>query len=338
MKIGICNLSGFSNRWIEYCKRKEISYKILNPYKNSIINDLKDCDIILWHFSHGKYKDVLFAKQLLYSAIYMGKKVFPDFNTSWHFDDKIGQKYLLEAIDAPFIPTYIFYTKQEAMQWINITTFPKVFKLRGGAGSSNVFLISNRQKARKMVCKAFGKGFSQFNRIGYFKERIRLVEEKKDSITGIFKGLGRLFIPTEYASMHGREKGYVYFQDFIPDNRYDIRTIFTDNKVFAIKRMVRANDFRASGSGNILYDRKEFDERCIKITFEIQNKLNTQSLALDFVFDANNNPLITELSYGYNYSIYDPCPGYWDVNLNWHEEKFIPQEWILEQMLKTAEK
>lgn len=66
----------------------------------------------MWHFSHIDYRDMLFAKQLLYSIQLMGKKVFPDFNTVWHFDDKVGQKYMFEAIGVPFIPTYVFMIKK----------------------------------------------------------------------------------------------------------------------------------------------------------------------------------------------------------------------------------
>ena len=65
----------------------------------------------MWHFSHRDYKDVQFAKSLLISLENSGKKVFPNISTCWHFDDKISQKYLLEAIGAPIVPTYVFSTK-----------------------------------------------------------------------------------------------------------------------------------------------------------------------------------------------------------------------------------
>ena len=53
----------------------------------------------------------------MFSVEASGKKVFPDFNTVWHFDDKVGQKYLLEALDLPLVPTWVFYDKTEALQW-----------------------------------------------------------------------------------------------------------------------------------------------------------------------------------------------------------------------------
>lgn len=335
MKIAIHNSAGsFSDRWIAYCKGNNIPYKIVNCYDNDIISQLDDCYALMWHHHHTNYKDVLFAKQLLYSLQASGKKVFPDFNTTWHFDDKVGQKYLLESIGAPLVPSYIFYTKKDALNWIETTSFPKVFKLRGGAGAANVKLIKSKKEARNLVKKAFGKGFSQFNRWNNLKERIRRFSEGKDNVLGIIKGIGRLFIPTEFAKMYSREKGYVYFQEFIPNNSFDIRVIVINNKAFAIKRYTRKNDFRASGSGNIVYDRKQIDERCIKIAFEVNKKLNSQCIAYDFVFDENNSPLIIEISYGFAVEPYDPCPGYWDSSFKWYNGKFNPQGMIIEQINK----
>ncbi|MDZ7775701.1 MAG: hypothetical protein U5L09_08955 [Bacteroidales bacterium] len=107
----------------------------------------------------------------MFSVQQSGKKAFPDFNTSWHFDDKVGQKYLLESIGAPIVPSYVFYSKKEALDWAHNTTFPKVFKLRGGAGSSNVKLIEKRKQAVKVINKAFGKGFPQYNKWDQLKNQ-----------------------------------------------------------------------------------------------------------------------------------------------------------------------
>ena len=118
MKIAIHHRPGsFSDRWIEYCKREGIEYKIVDCFQSDIIEQLKVCDALMWHHHHGDYKDVLFAKGLLFSLEQAGIKVFPDFNTGWHFDDKVGQKYLLEAINAPLVPSYVFYDKQSARDW-----------------------------------------------------------------------------------------------------------------------------------------------------------------------------------------------------------------------------
>ena len=116
----------FSDRWIEYCEKNSIPYKIVNCYRSDILEQLSDCDGLMWHWTLMDYKSTLFARQLTLSVKELGIKMYPDFNTSWHYNDKLGQKYLLESIKAPLVPSYVFYTKQEAVKWINETSFPKV--------------------------------------------------------------------------------------------------------------------------------------------------------------------------------------------------------------------
>lgn len=322
----------FKDQWIEYCNTNSIDYKIVNCYKPNIIQELTDCDALMWHHSHGNYKDVLFAKQLLYSLEQSGKKVFPDFNTGWHFDDKVGQKYLFESIGAPLVNSYVFYTKKESLEWIESTIFPKVFKLRGGAGSSNVKLVRTKEEAIRIVKKAFGRGFPQFDRWGYFKERIRKTREGKDSIIGILKGIGRLFISTEFAKMRGREKGYVYFQDFIPNNLVDYRLNVINGCCYGCQRQVRKGDFRASGSGIINYSSSEIPIKMIQIAFDVSDKLKLQSVAFDFVID-NNKPLIIEMSYCFSFDEEDGEHGYWTSDLEFHKERFNPQALMIDDLI-----
>lgn len=156
LKIGIHNNPGSaSDKWIKYCKQNEISYKLVNCYSSDIIDQLSDCYVLMWHHHHTSFKEKLFAEKLLFSIEHAGKKVFPDFNTSWHFDDKIGQKYLLETINAPLVPAHVFYDKKLARRWAKTTSFPKVFKLRGGAGSSNVRLVNDYHHAKKLITESF---------------------------------------------------------------------------------------------------------------------------------------------------------------------------------------
>jgi len=339
MKIAIYHKPhSFSERWIEYCKEKGIPYKIVNAYDSDIVKQVEDCDAFMWHHHHADYRDALFAKQLLYSLETGGKKVFPDFHTGWHFDDKVGQKYLLEAIGAPLVPSYVFYTKQEALEWVDKTSFPKVFKLRGGAGAANVRLVHSKSEAKRLVRKAFGRGFTQFDRWGYFKESLSKWRRGKAPFIEVCKGVARLFTSTKFARFHAREKGYAYFQDFVPGNKSDIRVIVISNKAFAIKRLCRPHDFRASGSGSLVYDKSEIDERCVKMSFELAAKLFDSCVALDWIFGEGNEPMIVEMSYGFAMHGYDPCPGYWTSDMQWHEGKFVPQNWMVDGIIEAINK
>lgn len=325
--------NSFCERWISYCEKNNISYKIVDCYSNDIIAQLSDCQALLWHHQQGSPKDILFAKQLLFAIQQSGKKVFPDFNTGWHFDDKVGQKYLLEALGIKeFVPTWIFYEKAKALLWAKNTSFPKVFKLRGGAGSQNVKLVRSRDESLKLINKAFETGFNPYDSIGSLKERIRKYKLKKVGLLEVVKGIVRLFIPPKYSQVMQKERGYIYFQEFMPNNPFDIRVITINEKAFALKRFVRENDFRASGSGSFKYEREEFDERCIRLAFHYTKRLQAQCVAYDFVFDQQDNPRLIEINYGFAPSGYDNCPGYWDEHMTWYEGKFDPYGWMIDRI------
>lgn len=333
MQIAIHETEGFfSDRWIAYCKANNIGYKTIDCYSSDIISQLSDCDALMWHFNHKSPKASKFAKQLLLAVQISGKRVFPDFNTVWHFDDKVGQKYLLEAVGAPLAPAYVFYSKSEALMWAKQTTYPKVFKLRNGAGSDNVQLVKSQEKAKRLINKAFRRGFKQYHAWSNLKERYRKYRLGKTDIQDVIRGIVRLAYTTEYSRVTGREVGYVYFQDFIPGNDHDIRVIVIGDKAFAIKRMVRKNDFRASGSGIILYEKENFDIETIRIAFGVSEKLKSQCMSYDFVY-IESKPMIVEISYGFTPGGYDSCTGYWDKDLNWHGGKFDPYGWILEDII-----
>jgi len=323
----------FSDRWIDYCEKAGIKYKVVNCYNNNIVNQINDCEALMWHHSHINSKDILFAQKLLFALEQSGKIVFPNFRTAWHFDDKVGQKYLLELTGCQLVNSYVFYDEVEALKWIHETEFPKVFKLRGGAGSSNVQLVENTFKAENLIKKAFRSGFSQINPLANLKERFRLYQLGNTSCFDLFKGIVRFVYPTKFVKTAGKERGYVYFQDFIPNNDSDIRVIVINNKAFAIKRMVRKNDFRASGSGNILYQKELFEVNTIQLAFELADKIQGQSVAFDFVYD-KMEPKVVEVSYGFSKEGYDNCEGYWDREMNWHQGKFDFCGWMVETVIK----
>lgn len=338
MKIAIHHRPGsFSDRWIEYCKKNSIDYKIVNAYADDIVRHVSDCDAFMWHHHHADVRDSLFAKQLLYSLESSGIKCFPDFRTTWHFDDKVGQKYLLEAIHAPMVRSYVFYNQAEALSWAEKTKYPKVFKLRGGAGSNNVLLATDCKESCRYIKKAFGKGFPQVSMANLWADNMRNLREGRISLSLFLKSLVSFYLkPGSYHKKHNPEKGYVYFQEFIPGNTCDIRVCVIGERAFALKRNVRHGDFRASGSGNIIYDVDQIDERCVKIAFELNQKLRTQCIAIDFVFEENGNPLIVEISYGFASAAYDKCEGWWDNKLNWHPEcGFDFCGWMVELLMSS---
>ena len=337
MKIAIHqNKDSFCDRWIAYCEEQQISYKLVDCYRSDIMDQLSDCDGLMWHFNHKHSKDSKFAVQLLNAVQASGKKVFPNYYTAWHFDDKVGQKYLFEAIGAPLAPSHVFYSKEEALAWTAGASYPTVFKTRNGSGSENVRLVRSRKQAVRLVKKAFGRGFKHYEAWSNLKERLRKYRLGYTTLWNVTRGILRLIYPTRYARLTGREKGYILFQDFIPGNDSDIRIIVVGDKAFAIKRLVRKNDFRASGSGHVLYEKEHFSDETVRLSFEMAEKLKSQCAAFDYVY-AGGNTYVLEISFGFVKEVYDPCTGYWDRDLTWHEGPFNPYGWMVENLVKNIE-
>jgi hypothetical protein len=133
----------------------------------------------------------------------------------------------------------------------------------------------------------------------------------------------------EYPRLHPQlwkpEHGYAYFQEFLPGNDFDTRISVIGNRAFGFRRMNRPDDFRASGSGDILVDPGSIDPRCIEMAFRTSQQGRFQCMAYDFLFK-EGDPVITEVSYTFTDWMVYSCPGHWDSALNWLDGQMWPEE------------
>lgn len=341
MKVGLVYRKGsFSDRWIEYMEINKLEYVLLDPYDNDIISYIKKLQIthFMWHFSQNNYKDILHAKTFLTVLNKMGIKTFPNHNAYWHFDDKIAQKYLLEAVGASFVNSKVFYNKEEALRFFENTTLPIVFKLRGGAGSINVQLVRTRNKGKKLINQAFSTGFYAFDSKAILNDVYRQFRNNKSirNFLRIIKWSLASISPPSEIKIYGRQIGYVYFQEFVPNLNYDIRLIVIGNKCFFLKRNTRNNDFRASGSGLFEFEPIGLNRIAVHEAFKIANMLKMDCVAFDFVITENNIPKIIEISYGFLPKFYDNCLGYFNYNAEWIESSVDLDKEIIKVFLKTV--
>jgi glutathione synthase/RimK-type ligase-like ATP-grasp enzyme len=339
MKIGIGVRPGsFSDGWIEYCQKHGVNYKAVDPYASDIVQQVGDCDGLMWHWRHDSYADQLFARQLTLALDASGKKVFPSVATAWHFDDKLGQKYLFEAVGCGAVPAVCFYERKAALRWLQTASFPLVFKLRGGAGSQNIRLVPDVPTAERLVERAFGKGFSPSPLIGAAKQK--LWESRRDRSAFdlgkmlFYFGAAVVGASSKASRFRNRELGYIYFQEFVPGNSYDDRLVVIGDRCFGLRRFCRAGDFRASGSGLFEYDHKQFPDASIEMAFAVSRKIGAQCLAFDFVYDDAGCPRILEISYGFaTGGVYEKCDGYFDLHLTWHDNDVAPEHFMIEDFI-----
>lgn len=172
-------------------------------------------------------------------------------------------KYLQELIktdlniDAP--KSILVSTIEEGMNKIKDIRYPVVAKLSSGYGSSSVSLLKNINEASEYLNKSL---------TGIVKKRKNIFKYRKKI--------------EEYRGKYPLKVGKIIFQEFIEGLENDWKIVIFGNKLFYLKRFIRPNDFRASGSGNFDSSQPPGSE-LMRFAFSVKVKLNTPWVSLDIV-------------------------------------------------------
>ena len=267
----------------------------------------------------------------------LGVPCFPDWNTAWHYDEKIAMSTLLQAKDYPLAKTWIFWDEDSALKWAETAEYPVIFKLKNGASSINVVKLEGFKQAQKLITQMFGRGIEN-NRVPGSK----LFSIYKRDPKGFLRAqsihwLDKLGLRYNKYGNPSRERGYVLFQEFLPNNNFDYRVNIYGDATFAFKRLNRPGDFRSSGSGRYDFDPRGIPEDVLQIAQGISQEMKFQMMAYDFLMDKEGKPAIIEIGCQSAGIAVAQCPGYWDMNLNWHEGRVWPQVMILRYLLPEKE-
>lgn len=310
----------------------------LNPNQENFWQDIRNTDLLIYKWGHDHHNFQVATTILPVIEAQLGVKCFPDWKTCWHYDDKIKQYYLLKENGFPVVDSYIFWSRDSAMDWLsNYNDFPVVSKLRNGSGSISVFFINDRKSAKKRIERMFGRGMLQTD-VSLF-HTCRILNNNPGKIIRHYSiGFRNRFIHPEKRQFWLRHKNYVYFQKYLPENKWDTRVTTAGNRAHAFRRFTRPGDFRASGSNLWDINPAEIDMRMVRIALDISKKLGFQSMAYDFIYNENNEPKIIEMSYLYGGAGFpDFMNGYWDEDLVWHKGRYWPQYFELMDLLELPD-
>jgi glutathione synthase/RimK-type ligase-like ATP-grasp enzyme len=331
MKVGFikdkyAEKNNYIKLYQQVLRYNNIESSIIDINSISFFSEVDKVDVIVFRWGHYDSDRQIAHTLLPVIELYKKKKCFPDFNTSWHYDDKIKQYYFLKSFNYAYVDTFVFWDKHSALEWIEHANFPIIFKLKGGAGSKNVCMLNSKGQARKKIIKIFSAGYTP-NAID--KNSFNL----KRNIRHFGGNILRFISGNDVSDTWQKEKNYILLQKYLPNNEYDTRVTTIGNRAFAFRRFNRSNDFRASGSGKIDYTVSAIDLKCIKIALEISENLHFQTMAYDFIYNESGEPEFCEISYTYEDKAVYNCTGYWDNNLNFHEGHYLPQYFHLLDLL-----
>jgi hypothetical protein len=323
----------FSQRYIKILEYNGIPWVKMDVNELSFFDKVNSCSHFIYHWGGSPDQQQMARTIMPILENSLKIPVFPNYNTTWHHDDKIRQYFLLKVQGFPIIDSWVFWEKPQALKWLrNRAEYPLVFKLKSSAGSQDVVLLKNYLLAQRITNRMFGKGILLGNVPGNFSIKFKDFR-LKGFFDKILKKSYRYYKGRDINLQWQREKNYVLFQKFLPNNEYDTRITVIGNRAFAFRRFNRNNDFRSSGSGKINYELDSISQDFIRVAFEISTKLNFQSMAYDFLWDEDHKPALCEISYTFqDLAVYN-CQGYWDSDLIWHKGHNWPQYYHLVDLL-----
>ena len=333
---GKIHSSSWSIEWQRVCERLKIDYEIVNCYSIDFLTLSQGFDCLLWHFSHYSKNDMKYARLILKSLEMKGLKVFPSVNDCWHFDDKIAQDYVFKSLNISSPNSKILYSFESVKRWLDgKNNFPVVAKLKCGSGSQNVKLLYDAGEVLSYCDVMFnGHGFSTVPRVLYKAKSNILSLRSFGAFWNRFKRIHDFALTIKKARTLDREFGYFYCQEFIECSGYDLKIVVIGEKLSFIGRRIRLGDFRASGGGDLFYDRSLVTQDIIDLCFEASFLLGSFCMGYDVIVDSRSDkPYIVEMSYGFSFEALKAAGGYWDKKGVWHSTPLnVPQD-IVESLL-----
>lgn len=330
--------TSWSNVWLDYCVEAGIPHRLIDWRASNAFDAMARHDIVVWNYSQYSAGEMLFARSILLALKAAGCRVFPDSVDSDHFDDKVAQAYLLRALGLQTPRNYPLHSQDAVEQWISeIGTFPVVAKLRTGAGASNVQLMHNSRELCSYTKQMFGKGFnSRPSAIFKIKSNIASARSFEEFLRRL-KRAPEFFFSWRSASGLPRERGYVYLQEFVPGVDYDLKVAVVGDRLSFVARSVRPRDFRASGGGDLFYDRSLVDRALIDTAFHAADAMGSDCMGFDMVTDSRSRkPVILEVSYGFSHIAQIGLQGHYDRNGDWYDEPLNAPRALLKRLLEDV--
>jgi len=138
------------------------------------------------------------------------------------------------------------------------------------------------------------------------------------------------------ARMFPNEKGYVFLQEFIPNDGYDLKIIVVGNKLSFIGRDIRKGDFRASGGGSLFFEKSLVTQDIIYSAFSTSYKLGFQCMGYDYVVDkADGKGKIIEISYGFSHAALLQAKGFFDRDGMWHDKPLNAPVEVIKNIIRS---
>jgi glutathione synthase/RimK-type ligase-like ATP-grasp enzyme len=248
-------------RWTKYVRfleKNSFDYEIYDIHAHDWLKTAENFEVVVGIWScEPCYLEEL-REKYYFLETFLGKCTFPSAAHALLYENKRLEAYIASAQGIPFATTYVSHSKEDALRLIQTLAYPLVSKFVPSSGSVGVQLLSDSRQAKKIVEQAFSP-------------------------------LGRK------THMHYvRQKNYIYFQKFIPNDGYDIRVILVGNWAFGYYRKALKGDFRASGMN--LVEKRDLPKPAIAIALKLNAIIKSPMLVVDMLHGSDGQYTVIEYS------------------------------------------
>jgi len=259
--FGIVQDYGTHPKWTKYCRFLEnnsFSYELFNLHSHDWLERAGRYDLIAGIPSCSLYDLQEMRSKYYVLETYLGKRCYPSVANALLYEDKLLEAYISRATGIPFVNTYVSQDEEDAIQLVKKLKYPLVSKIVPSSGSLGVDFVPNPKKGLQIVNQAFSRS------------------GRKTHV------------------LYSRQKNYIYFQDYVPNDGYDIRVIVVGNWIFGYYRKVLAGDFRASGMN--IKEKRALPEDAMKVALKVNEIIHSPLLAVDMVRGLDGQYRIIEFS------------------------------------------
>lgn len=248
-------------RWTKYrrfLRNNAFEHSIYDIHAHDWLESAKRYDAVVGVCSCDPWHLQEVREKFYFLERFLGVRTYPSAHEVLLFEDKKLEAYIARAAGIPFANTLISYSRDDAMARIQKLKYPVVSKVVPSSGSVGVEMVKNTVEATRIINQVFSRN-GRKSHLNYF-----------------------------------RQKNFIYFQEFIPNDGYDIRVMAVGNSVFGYYRKVPAGDFRASGMGMV--EKRALPEKAMEIALTLRKVVKSPMLVVDLVHAFTGEFVVIEYS------------------------------------------
>jgi glutathione synthase/RimK-type ligase-like ATP-grasp enzyme len=280
---------GSHKKWELSCINAGLNYSIIdltsfNWYKQMILDE-SDIYLLKPPGETFKFKH-LYDERLYVISEIMKKNIFPTYREVLIYENKRMLSSFLKGAKIPMPDTFVFYQKEEALEFAKTALIPIVGKTGIGASGTGVKIIKSQKELIEYISTAFGKGIKR--RLGPNRNTGNIKSWSKKAYASPKFFLKKI---KKYLEIYKDvQNGFVILQEYTPHD-YEWRIVKIGDSWFGHQKIKDGE--KASGTKGIDYISPPI--ALLDFCKNICDKYHFNSMALDIFEHPSKGYVVNEL-------------------------------------------